>query len=133
MTVPHFSICHTLDTHSGTLSDFDMNGHYLVTCGFARRHGNLQAVDRFLMVYDLRILRSVNPIQCLVEPSQLRFLQGTDLTSDKIVVMSACGQVQLVDIIDVDNAKLDVFQLDTQGGMSLSMVFSTGILCFCLS
>ena len=40
-----------------------MNGHYLVTCGFARRHGNLQAVDRFLMVYDLRILRAVNPIQ----------------------------------------------------------------------
>ena len=32
---PHnLSICHTLDTHSGTLSDFDMNGHYLVTCGF---------------------------------------------------------------------------------------------------
>ena len=92
-----------------------MNGHYLVTCGFARRHGNLQAVDRFLMVYDLRILRSVNPIQCLVEPCQLRFLQGSDLSTDKIVVMSACGQVQLVDTIDVDNAKLDVFQLDTQG------------------
>ena len=40
----HCSICHTLDTHTGTLSDFDMNGHYLVTCGFARRHGNLQVM-----------------------------------------------------------------------------------------
>ena len=72
----------------------------------------MQAVDRFLMVYDLRILRSVNPIQCLVEPCQLRylplrnnsvlinqnpsyvrFLQGSELSTDKIVVMSACGQV----------------------------------------
>jgi PAB-dependent poly(A)-specific ribonuclease subunit 2 len=41
------TVCHTLDTHTGTLSDFDMNGHHLVTCGFARRHGNLQAVDRY--------------------------------------------------------------------------------------
>ena len=72
---PHnLTICHTLDTHSGTLSDFDMNGHHLVTCGFARRHGNMQAVDRFLMVYDLRIMRSINPIQCLVEPCQLRLV-----------------------------------------------------------
>ena len=50
-----------------------------------------------------------------MEPCQLRFLQGADLSSDKILVMSACGQVQLVDILDVDNTKLDVFQLDTQG------------------
>ena len=50
-----------------------------------------------------------------MEPCQLRFLQGADLSTDKIVVMSACGQVQLVDILDVDNTKLDVFQLDTQG------------------
>ena len=48
------NVLHTFDSHSGTLSDFDMNGHHLVTCGFARRHGNLQAIDRFLMVYDLR-------------------------------------------------------------------------------
>ena len=127
---PHnLTICHTLDTHSGTLSDFDMNGHYLVTCGFARRHGNMQAVDRFLMVYDLRILRSINPIQCLVEPCQLRFLQASELSSDKIVVMSACGQVQLVDTVDVDNTKMDVFQLDTQGGMALSMDISLSNQC----
>ena len=125
---PHnLTICHTLDTHSGTLSDFDMNGHHLVTCGFARRHGNMQAVDRFLMVYDLRIMRSINPIQCLVEPCQLRFLPS-DHTS-KIVVMSAAGQVQLVDMADVDNAKLDLFQLETGGGMALSMDISPSNHC----
>ena len=54
-----------------------------------------------------------------MEPCQLRFLQGADLSTDKIVVMSACGQVQLVDILDVDNTKLDVFQLDTQGDIHM--------------
>jgi len=114
---PHnMTICHSLDTHSGTLSDFDMNGHHLVTCGFARRHGNMQAIDRFLMVYDLRILRSVNPIQCLVEPCQLRFLT----TMSKIVVMSSNGQVQLVDTADMGSENLDIFQVETGGAMALS-------------
>ena len=61
------------------------------------------------MVYDLRIMRSVNPIQCLVEPCQLRFLHS--LTTSKIVVMSASGQVQLVDTAEGTNASLDMFQV----------------------
>jgi hypothetical protein len=61
------------------------------------------------MVYDLRIMRPVNPIQCLVEPCQLRFLHS--LTTSKIVVMSASGQVQLVDTAEGTNACLDMFQV----------------------
>jgi hypothetical protein len=62
------------------------------------------------MVYDLRIMRPVNPIQCLVEPCQLRFLHS--LTTSKIVVMSASGQVQLVDTAEGTNACLDMFQVN---------------------
>ena len=80
---------------------------------------------RFLMVYDLRIMRSVAPIQCLVEPCQLRFLPlDPSCHTDKVAVLSAGGQVQLVDTAVVDNAKLDLFQLDTGGGMALSMNIS---------
>ena len=114
----------------GTLSDFDMNGHYLVTCGFARRHGNMQAVDRFLMVYDLRILRATSPIQCMVEPCQLRFLPSDH--NNRIVVLSSAGQVQLVDTLDVDHNNLDVFQVDSGGGMTLSMDISPSNHCLAI-
>ena len=107
-----------------------MNGHYLVTCGFARRHGNLQAVDRFLMVYDLRILRATSPIQCMVEPCQLRFLPSDH--NNRIVVLSSAGQVQLVDTLDVDHNNLDVFQVDSGGGMTLSMDISPSNHCLAI-
>ena len=32
-------VAHTLDAHSGTLSDFDASGHTLITCGFSQRPG----------------------------------------------------------------------------------------------
>jgi PAB-dependent poly(A)-specific ribonuclease subunit 2 len=64
---------HRFHPHSGNLSDFDVNGNLLVSCGFALTRSGLQ-VDRFLMCYDLRMMRALNPIQMLIEPCYLHFL-----------------------------------------------------------
>ena len=59
--------------HSGSLSDFDVHGNNLVSCGFSLTRNGL-CVDRFLMVYDLRMMRALTPVQMMIEPCFLHYL-----------------------------------------------------------
>lgn len=64
---------HKFHPHSGSLSDFDVNGNLLVSCGFSLTRNGI-CVDRFLMIYDLRMMRALSPLQLLIEPCYLHFL-----------------------------------------------------------
>ena len=64
---------HELHPHNGSLSDFDVHGNYLVSCGFSSRQGSL-VIDRFLMVYDLRAMKVMNPVQLLIEPCFIHYI-----------------------------------------------------------
>lgn len=75
------------------------------------RHGNL-AVDRFLMVYDLRMLRAVSPMQTVLDPMYLRFIPSI---SSRLAVVSALGQVQLLDTIALAEPKLCLLQMENPG------------------
>ncbi|XP_050298405.1 PAN2-PAN3 deadenylation complex catalytic subunit PAN2 isoform X2 [Anthonomus grandis grandis] len=107
---------HTIDTHTGSLSDFDVQGNLMVTCGFSNRLGNL-AVDRFLMVFDLRMLRAITPIQTVIDPLYLRFMP---LITSKLVVVSASGQAQILDTIALETPKICLLQVDCPGAMIYS-------------
>lgn len=68
-----FKVEHEFDAFSGSLSDFDVHGNLLATCGFSSRLTGL-ACDRFLKVYDLRMMRAITPLQVHVDPAFLRFI-----------------------------------------------------------
>lgn len=68
-----FVVEHEFDAYSGSLSDFDVHGNLLVTCGFSSRMNSL-ACDRFLKVYDLRMMRATTPLQVHIDPFFLRFI-----------------------------------------------------------
>lgn len=69
-----FKMEHEFDAFSGSLSDFDVHGNLLAACGFSSRGLNGLSCDRFLMVYDLRMMRAVTPLQVHVDPLFLRFI-----------------------------------------------------------
>ncbi|XP_044758606.1 PAN2-PAN3 deadenylation complex catalytic subunit PAN2 [Coccinella septempunctata] len=111
---------HKLETHSGSLSDFDVQGNLLVTCGFSTRHGNL-TVDRFLKVYDLRMMRAISPIAVVTDPLYLRFLPSV---SSRLVVVSGIGQIQLCDTIALAEPRICLHQIDPPGGMCMTFDIS---------
>ncbi|XP_022090828.1 PAB-dependent poly(A)-specific ribonuclease subunit PAN2-like [Acanthaster planci] len=113
---------HQLDPHSGTLSDFDVHGNQLVTCGYGERNGGL-SLDRFLMVYDLRTMRPMNPLHIPIEPWYLRYVPTY---SNRVVVVSQTGQFQLLDPggLVTPEAML-LYQVNIAGDMTLALDVSS--------
>ncbi|CAN8022143.1 unnamed protein product [Ixodes persulcatus] len=107
-----FNVEYTLESLSGTgvLSDFDVLGNMVVTCGFTNRHGAL-TVDMFIKVYDLRVMRAVAPIQMMFPPSLLRFVPAF---TSRLFVVSQTGQFQLVDT-SITTQSSYIYQLETGG------------------
>ena len=93
-----FQLEQEFDAFSGSLSDFDVHGNLLAACGFSSRGMNGLACDRFLMVYDLRMMRAVTPLQVHVDPLFLRFIPT--YTSRLAIISQTGTRLRKFDLYD---------------------------------
>lgn len=95
----------TFSGHSGLLSDLDVKGNYVATCGYSvrnRRFGSANApvdymVDPLVNIYDLRMMRALSPIPFSAGASFVRFHPKLP---NIVIVASTTGQIQFVDLFD---------------------------------
>lgn len=65
-------------------------------------------LDPFLVVHDLRMMRSVSSIPMIIEPFLLRFMTSY---SSRIAVVSTIGQCQLVDTVALSEQDMNLYQV----------------------
>lgn len=87
-----FKMEYEFDAFSGSLSDFDVHGNLLAACGFSSRGLNGLSCDRFLMVYDLRMMRAISPLQVHVDPVFLRFIPTY---TSRLAIISQTGMMHV--------------------------------------
>ncbi|EFO27844.2 hypothetical protein LOAG_00636 [Loa loa] len=115
---------HALQAHQGSVADFDVCGNKLITCGYSPRLGKM-AGDRFIMIYDLRTLRSLPPVPLPIAPSYCRFLPS--YSDGRIMVCSQSGELIIMDLNE-QSGQMPI-QLDTNGFAITSLDVSTSKQC----
>ena len=82
--------------------------------------------DRFLKIYDVRMLRSLSPVSVVGEPFLLRFLPAF---SSQLAVISAMGQLQVLDAAAPSSSALQLFQVNSEGAMCMALEVSSSCQC----
>lgn len=82
--------------------------------------------DRFLKIYDVRMLRALSPVPVVGEPFLLRFLPAF---SSQLAVISAMGQLQIVDAAAPAASALQLFQVNNEGAMCMALEVSSSCQC----
>ncbi|KAJ2956748.1 hypothetical protein NQZ79_g7424 [Umbelopsis isabellina] len=116
-----------VQAHTGTLSDLEVSGNMMLTCGFSNRQGSLM-VDPLVKVYDIRMsIRALAPIPF---PSGPIFLRMHPRLSTTVFIVSQSGQFQ---VCDVSNLAMGLhapagqfYQIPTSSYITAIDVSSTG-------
>ncbi|XP_013144008.1 PREDICTED: PAB-dependent poly(A)-specific ribonuclease subunit PAN2 isoform X2 [Papilio polytes] len=118
---------HTFKAHNNSLSDMDMQGDLLISCGFTQSAGGVAVAEPYVVVWDLRCLKGTSSvdrarsIHTAAAPMLLHFLPAF---SGRAVALSGDGHIALLHV-NAPQEKQSIFQVDTQSSMSVMDVSST--------
>ena len=124
-------VVHKFTAHSVGMSDMDVVGHCLVTCGLTQQYGQL-CVDPELSVTDLRMLRSLPPIPSTMPQPML--IKAMPALSSTILLLSQLGEFQFVDIrglMTPATMTMHQLRLPTETAMPCTVDISPS--CHCLA
>ncbi|XP_049873516.1 PAN2-PAN3 deadenylation complex catalytic subunit PAN2 isoform X2 [Pectinophora gossypiella] len=120
---------HTLRAHQAALSDLDMQGDLLITCGFTQSVNGVAEAEPYVVVWDVRCLRGNKSgsegawsISTASPPLLLHFLPAF---SGRAVALSGDGHVALLHVNAGVNEEQSVFQVDTNNSLCSVMDVST--------
>ncbi|CAI5444895.1 unnamed protein product [Caenorhabditis angaria] len=110
--------------HGDHISDFDVQGSKLITCGFSQRlkssHG-----DPFVKIFDLRMYKAMAPIPLAFAPRFARFMPSY---CEKLVVVSQNGGVRISELNS--NGVGTSIIVDMNGLSSFDFSTSKQFMCF---
>ncbi|XP_060803415.1 PAN2-PAN3 deadenylation complex catalytic subunit PAN2 [Amyelois transitella] len=114
--------------HTACLSDLDMQGDLLITCGFTQSVNGVAVAEPYVVVWDVRCLRGSNKnvegawsIQTASPPLLLHFLPAF---SGRAVALSGDGHVALLHV-NAPNEDQSVFQVETHSSLCSVMDVSS--------
>ncbi|KAI9104701.1 ubiquitin carboxyl-terminal hydrolase-domain-containing protein [Phlyctochytrium arcticum] len=113
---------HTLLAHAGGISDLDISGNILVTCGFSLRN-NQMIPDPMIKIFDIRTNRALPPLPCPSCPSYVQF--HPQMTST-LLAATQTGQFQICDVSNT--ADIGFYQANVNGYLNSVSFSSSGNL-----
>ncbi|KAJ3219092.1 poly(A)-specific ribonuclease [Dinochytrium kinnereticum] len=132
-----YRVEHTIEAHSGTISDMDISGNTLITCGFSvrwvlgyldhlilrsKKRGDQMMIEPMIKLYDIRTMRSLPPIPF---PAGPYFLKFHPTLSSTVFTSSQTGQLQICDI-ESPSTNVQFYQVDIPTYMTSADVSGTG-------
>ncbi|XP_023944660.2 PAN2-PAN3 deadenylation complex catalytic subunit PAN2 [Bicyclus anynana] len=118
------SVEQSFRAHTACLSDLDMQGDMLITCGFTQSSSSPVA-EPYVVVWDVRCLRgsSLRQIPTMSPPQLLHFVPAV---SGRAVAMASDGHVTVLDVNDsLKPESQSVFQVETHSSQCSVMDVSS--------